>query len=206
MAPNFRNLCFLAFLLGISATAVAQTKSSHPPSAEDRRAELAQITPMLTDPDQNVRIANMEGILQSGDNTKIQMASRIALSGEDKDLKALALRNYMATTKDFMFDIQLPEDLRSEFERIRNDQGKVAAFRGNDMLLNLALGSNLIIHMVLWQYHPKDTVGTWAQPGRDWSSQFSIKGDQLRSDMGYIIGADNYGCSVSGAFRPCRQS
>ena len=71
---------------------------------------------MLSDPDPMMRLANMESIVRSGDGVRIGIAIRTAFASDDPQLKGLAMRAYLATHKNLMFDIALPAALQAQYD------------------------------------------------------------------------------------------
>jgi hypothetical protein len=55
---------------------------------------------MLSDPDPNARLSYMEGIVASGDQTKVQAALRIAFHSDDPNMHSLGVRAYIAHFKE----------------------------------------------------------------------------------------------------------
>jgi hypothetical protein len=117
-------LALLAFILSSSALAQAG-----PSSPEARRDEIAKVAEMLADPDPLMRLTNMEAIVKSGDTLKLQVALRIALTGEDEDLRGLALRAYLASRKEITFEVTLPSNIRAQLDASRSDPIAERAFR-----------------------------------------------------------------------------
>ena len=84
---------------------------------------------MLADPDPLMRLTNIEAIVKSGDTLKLQVALRIALTGEDKELRGLALRAYLASRKEITFEVTLPSNVQAQLDASRSDPIAERAFR-----------------------------------------------------------------------------
>lgn len=98
------------------------------PSPEARRDEIAKVQEMLADPDPLMRLANMEAIVKSGDSLKLQVALRTAFTGDDRELRALALRAYLASRKEITFEVVLPPDVQAAFNAAQSDRGASQTF------------------------------------------------------------------------------
>jgi hypothetical protein len=116
-------VALLAFIFCSSAQ--AETGASSP---ESRRDEIAKVQEMLADPDPLMRLTNMESIVKSGDTLKLQIALPIAFTGDDKDLRGLALRAYLASRKEITFEVALPSNVQAQLDASRSDPIAERAF------------------------------------------------------------------------------
>jgi hypothetical protein len=97
------SLVALAALVGLAHAA---------DSAADRREALAQVRERMGDPDPLMRLAYLEQLGTSQDQTAILLALRYALASDDADLRALALRLYMGNAKSLDLKVIPTQELR----------------------------------------------------------------------------------------------
>lgn len=96
----------LVYLVLLSmATGVATAAQT----AADRREQLAQIREQMGDPDPLMRLAYLEELAASQDQTATMVALRYAMASDDADLRALATRLYMANTTSLDLKVLVPE-------------------------------------------------------------------------------------------------
>jgi hypothetical protein len=81
-------------------------------TAADRREELAQVRERMGDPDPLMRLAYLEELAASQDQTAILLALRYALASDDADLRALATRLYLANTNSLDLKVLTPARLQ----------------------------------------------------------------------------------------------
>lgn len=81
-------------------------------TAADRREELAQVRERMGDPDPLMRLAYLEELAASQDQTAILLALRYALASDDAELRAMALRLYVANTKSLDLKVLPAQELR----------------------------------------------------------------------------------------------
>ncbi len=156
------------------ATAQAQTSASSP---EARRDEIAKVQEMLADPDPLMRLTNMEAIVKSGDALKLQVALRTAFAGDDKELRGLALRAYLASRKEITFDVVPPADVQAAFEATRSDPAAVRTFNQRNPFYAYLTRSASRFQLSFPDYSFAQDRGTAYSERR--SGSFTITGDRL---------------------------
>ena len=136
----------------------------------------------LSDPDPLLRLAYMEDILASGDTLRMRIAMRTAFAGDDPDLRALALRGYLAGHKEFTFDITLPPAMQKALDS-RTPSNAQELSRQYPMLSVLSSWSKRV-HLELTEFNFADSSGqikaTETRPAR-----FAITGDVLSTVLGF---------------------
>ena len=166
----------VALLAGLSGPPSAHSQSSSPSrTPQERREQLAKVQEQLGDPDPLMRLAYMEDIMASGDGLRMQIAMRTAFASDDPDLRAIALRAYLASHKEFTFDVILPPDLQklvdSATSGTRQELNKRYPFLVT--LTNYAYK----IHLKVTDYKMEENVGGMVANAGE--APFSITGDEL---------------------------
>ena len=107
--------------------AQASNRQTYPISSESRQAEFAKVQELFADPDPNMRLANMEQIVNSGDATKFDLALSLAFHSDDQSMRALGMRAYIASLHGLTFDMQLPPQTQRQYDEAQGDTEKMAA-------------------------------------------------------------------------------
>ncbi len=165
-------IALLAFIFFSSAQ--AQTGA---PSPESRRDDIAKVQEMLADPDPLMRLTNMELIVKSGDSLKLQIALPIAFTGDDKDLRGLALRAYLASRKEITFEIALPSNIQAQLDASRSDPIAERAFDAKYRFVAYITQNASRFQLIFPDYAFPQDRGTTHSDGLD--SSFTITGDRL---------------------------
>lgn len=195
----------LPILLVFSGAAYGDSMSD---AAKARRDQLAKVQEMLSDPDPLMREANMEQIIKSGDSTLIRVAEKIAFASDDQELRALAMRGYLASTKELVFEIKFPEELQKQYEEVKGDPQQLAALaqkKGQFISEFQNLHMSLVVKVS--QYDMKSNIGiisqsTWS----DGKGEFTVVGDTVNGQMRYSFDGPGSGvrlCQVM--FKPTRE-
>lgn len=113
----------LAYLISalLLSTGIASSQT-----AEDRAGEIKQWRERCAEPDVDLRTANIEGAIDTGDVTIIRICSRQALEADDADVRNLGLRAALASVERITFSVEMPEALAKAKEAAGNDQKKLA--------------------------------------------------------------------------------
>lgn len=184
-------------LLLISAfpeRALAQTAPSSP---QERRDQMAKVQEMLADPDPLLRLANMESIVNSGDSLRLQVALRAALSSDDADLRGLAMRAFLATRKEVVFDIVLPPPMQKQVDDARFDRSALQDLEKRFSFLPGLLGFASKFQLRFKDYAFSQDRGTVESAN---AANFSITGDKFST----LVSINNYsGCYID--FVPSRR-
>jgi hypothetical protein len=88
-------------------------------SAEERAAQLRAVPGLVTSPDRELNIANFEEIVGSGDALRIETAVRTLVSSDDPVMRGLAMRGYLAATRELSLDVVLPANEMKALEDAR---------------------------------------------------------------------------------------
>jgi hypothetical protein len=78
-----------------------------PQSAEQRAAQLKAVVASVTSPDRDLNIANFEQLMESGDVRRIEIAVRTLVASDDPVLRGLAMRGYIAVTRELVLQVAL---------------------------------------------------------------------------------------------------
>jgi hypothetical protein len=98
-------------------------------TAAERRTELAAIQEQINDPDPLMRLAYLEEIVAGGDPLKVELAIRTAMSLDDPQMRALAMRAYVTAVGQITFDWLYPEQIQKEIDRANGDEKRLAETR-----------------------------------------------------------------------------
>jgi len=169
-----RSLCLALLVFMVFSSAHAQ---SGPSSPEARRDEIAKVAEMMADPDPLMRLTNMEAIVKSGDTLKLQVALRIALTGEDRELRGLALRAYLVSRKEITFEVMLPSNIQAQFDASRSDPAAEHVFSARNPYVNYLAASASRFQLSFPDYAFEQDRGTAHCDVN--TGQFAIIGDRL---------------------------
>lgn len=97
MEPEMTTACVRLFLIiciaSLSFSALAQTSAAQiVEQARERARQLDEIKQVLNDPDQNVRLAAFEAMVDSGDPLMRELALDAGIASTDQVLRGLALK------------------------------------------------------------------------------------------------------------------
>lgn len=171
-------LLVLLLALGLLRVAHAQPGTV---SSGARRDELAKVQEMLGDPDPLVRLSNMESIIKSDDALKLQVALRIAFTGDDKELRALALRAYIATRKEVSFEVTPPPEMAAAHDATLTDPSAARNFGRRFPFYTRLIRAGSRFQLSFPDYAFGQDRGT-AYSGRR-NGSFTITGDRLTTTM-----------------------
>jgi hypothetical protein len=184
-----RLIVALVALLAIateSGNSQGSVKNSASNSSEARREELTKIKEALADPDPVMRLATLEAIINSGDALRIQIALRLAFQSDDSELRALAMRGYIASRKEILLDIQLPPAIQRQYDEALIDPEKTTAFFTTHPYARLLAQSGFRVHYVFTKFAFSNSTGMVADSTRGANaatSPFSISGDRLEASV-----------------------
>lgn len=167
--------------------------------AEDIRRAVAQIT---DEADPIRRLTNLEAIVQSGDATIIRVALKAAFTGNDAELKALAMRAYLASIKQLNFQIQLSPTLQKEYEQASSSADKFQEFSNRNQLVGLIARSNFQFTLAISEYQLSSNSGTWTELNYASKFPFTITGDRVSSNLNLVFASNQVRCIVN--FNPGR--
>ena len=96
-------------------------------SVEERAQQLKAVVPSVTSPDRDLNIANFEQLMESGDARRIEIAIRTLVSSDDPVLRGMAMRGYIAVTRDLVLEAVLNQaemkvltEARAQPDGVRN--------------------------------------------------------------------------------------
>jgi hypothetical protein len=162
--------------------AIGQTTAQ---SVQARRDQLVKVQEQLADPDPLVRLAYMEEIMSSGDALRMQIAMRTAFASDDPDLRAIALRGYLAGHKEFTFDIVLPPAMQKAYEE-RTPKTEAELDRTYPQLRTLVAWSQRI-HFIVTDYKFGDSSGEM-KTTTSGAAKFNFTGDTVSTvqELSYV--------------------
>ncbi len=148
----------LIVLLGFPYALAAQTTS-------DRRAELEAVIAGVSDPDPLARVAFYENLIAEGDQMKLRIARKTALSIDDPNLHMLALKSFIAQSTNLDFEVKGAEDIDKNFERGMESLGLIIPFIVSN--LNIKTGTFDVAAMSNQTRVDDRTLGTGAIAGSE---------------------------------------
>lgn len=155
---------------------------------------------MLSDPDPNARLANMEEIVRSADTTRLQLALKIVFHSDDQNMRALGVRAYIANLNELTFDIQLPPEVQRQYDDAQGDGDKMSALVKQHPYVDPLATVGLRMRLLFSKYEMTKNTGVLADPRMNAiPGSFSISGDKVTGNFS----ARFYGgraCSLT--FRP----
>ncbi len=174
----------IALAISYAPWMAAQTSAPRPPpkSSQARQEELAKVQEMLSDPDPNARLANMEDIVNSGDPTRLQLALRIVFHSDDQNMRALGVRAYIATLHEITFEIQLPAQTQRQYDEAQGDEDKMNLLLKQYPYLNVFASIGFRIRVIFSKYDITKSGGVLIDPSApkfDGPGEFTISGDRV---------------------------
>src|ERR1700728_108270 len=192
-----------AVAISCAAWTAAQTSAPRPPpkSSQARQEELAKVQEMLSDPDPNARLANMEDIVNSGDPTRLQLALRIVFHSDDQNMRALGVRAYIATLHEITFEIQLPAQIQHQYDEAQGDGDKMDALVKQYPYLKPFASIGFRVHLVFSNYVMAKSTGVLTEPRRNAPGTFTVSGDRVNGSFDAALSSLGYSaCNIE--FRP----
>lgn len=155
-------LCLLASLLA-SGPSVGQSSADELLArAQERAAKIAEYREVLNNPDQNVRLAALDIMLQSDDPVMREVAYNQGFISADDTMRAVTLRNRLSDLSEFTFQLSLTDNptevekqaITAEFQGIYGvriqeyelDTGKVIQFNGRSQNTGQVSGTSLVLN------------------------------------------------------------
>jgi hypothetical protein len=132
--------CAFACALGVAAAQAQRAAPATPPaqqtpqqpraSVEQRAAELRAVVGLVTSPDRDLNVANFEQIMESGDVRRIEIAVRTLVASDDPVMRGLAMRGYIAVTRQLELEVVLPEAQLAVVQQARSAPNGLPSLRG----------------------------------------------------------------------------
>ena len=118
-------IVLLGSLLASSFSSVAFSEQLSPEDiikqAQERASQISKYRELLSNPDQNVRVAALDVMLKSDDPAMREIAFNIAFVSADSAMRGIALRNKFLYLKTLTFSLELKENAsKSEQIEIEN--------------------------------------------------------------------------------------
>jgi hypothetical protein len=112
-----------------------------------RREALAKVVEGVNDPDPLMRIANLEDILARGNATETQLAIKAAMAGNDPELRSIALRGYMVSTRDLYLDSRPAPEVQRRVEDPDAKEQEIATMRSQIAQWRAVTGDRLHVRL-----------------------------------------------------------
>jgi hypothetical protein len=132
---------------------------------------------MLADPDPLMRLTNMEAIVKSGDSLKLQVALRAALTSDDRELRGLALRAYLASRKEIIFEVVLSSEVEAAYKASETDPRAQQSFNQKYQFYRYLVQAASRFQLSFPDYAVAQDRGIVNSAGRN--SSFTITGDRF---------------------------
>lgn len=176
-------------------------------SSQERRDQLAKVQEMLTDPDPLMREANMEEIIKSGDATRTRIALRIAVASDDKDLRALAMRAYLASAKEIVFDITMPDTLQKAYDAAKSNLDELnELFNHPNYEFMAQLHSwHMTLYIRIVDYNMRSNAGNFSETVNNMKEKgtFTVVGETVKGQLEYNVSGYPRQCHI--VFKPTRE-
>ena len=172
-------------------------------TAEQRRAQLAEVQKKLTDPDPDMRQAYMEEIIASEDAAQIRIALRMAFTGDDQDLRATAMRGYLASAKEIVFDMKMPDAIQKQYDKAKMNPADLKELENAQgyYFINTYDGWHMTFDVLLTSYQMKSNAGKFGiKLNSSPAGSFTVVGDTVKGDISYQQGAYQSNCQIQ--FKP----
>jgi len=188
----------IAPLSNVHAQRVQAPATQNAPQSTQQRAEqLRQVVALVTDPDREQRLANIEAIVAEGDVRKIEIAIRTAVASDDPVTRGIGMRAYIASTRVLHMEVELPPDVMKVVEELRNTQNGLRSARAPYAYLqSLSMAQFKIdLHFEETDIRAPRGVLFAGMVNPEYRGDFSVRGDRLTSSLRTRIGPWTYDCS-----------
>ena len=177
------------------------------PSPQQRRAELAKVQEMINDPDPLTRLVNMETIVEEGDALKVQIAIRTAMTSDDRDLRSLAMKAFIARLSEVTFAMSGdPKDV-NDLQRASSDQARNEILHRRNNFLKHLDSAKFTQKFIFRKFDLKTGKGEVAREGYTTQAyhwrNVAVIGDRLVFTSETCIGGYN-NCKCEVELRPTK--
>lgn len=193
MLSCFRRL--IAFATGaiLLGGHLAHGQQTNPPAGGNDANAIAQalrdVDIKMTHPDPDMRIGYLETIVAEGNARKIERAIRIALAGQDENLRALGFRAYLAATGSVIFDILITPQERRQVEDARNDRRlSLPRYLENSSRVNYSI-------KLEFQPAPINSMRGFVKAGGRQPLEYTMRGERLTFGGLTLFGGANAQCN-----------
>jgi hypothetical protein len=90
---------------------------------------LKAVAAQVTSPDRDLNIANFEQIMESGDARRIEIAIRTLVASDDPVLRGMAMRGYIAVTRELVLEVVLSQADMKVLTAARAEQNGISNLR-----------------------------------------------------------------------------
>jgi len=187
-------LCTVSLVLQQGAFAQGQ-------SAAQRRDELARVQERVNDPDPLMRIANFEEIAAEGDAAKLQIAIKVALTGNDRSLRGIAFKAFLAGVRRFQAELAIDPAIQKRYDAAVAEGHRAvrelnAQYRSLDRLIsNTAMRADFrVSEMDMRSGRGKARVNWYFRGDRDFD--FQVNGDRLIATVGIDSTSPGQSCPM----------
>jgi hypothetical protein len=177
-------------LLGLPAAVPAQValqpaapaSEAAPLDADQRAAQLKAVVASVTTPDRERNIANFEQLMESNDARRIELAVRTLVASDDAVLRGMAMRGYVAVTRDLVLQVALsPAEMKVLQEARTADRvGQLSGANGHLQALNQVLFKFTLTFEPTSIREPRGKVVAAANKAyTDYVSTYAVRGDRI---------------------------
>lgn len=122
MTLKYFPVTFIIALLALGSPLYAETPA-------ERVAKIKEWRANCNDPDPDFRIAYLEAAIESNDQTILRTCLQQTINSDNTDVKNLALRTALASSKQLALIISMPESYNSAMSKAGNDTNKKASIQ-----------------------------------------------------------------------------
>lgn len=160
----------------------------------------------INDPDPLTRLANMEAIVDEGDALKVQIAIRTAMTSDDRDLRSLAMKAFIARLSEVTFAMSVDPKEVSDLQRAATEQARREILDRRNYYLRHLDTAKYAQKFVFRNFDLKTGKGEVARDeyrGTNQWRNFAIIGDRLAFTSETCIGGYT-GCKCQIEVRPVK--
>jgi hypothetical protein len=192
-AMSFRSSLAIAFALLLLAGHSAYPQQPNTAAGGNDANAIAQalrdVDVKMTHPDPDMRIAYLETIVAEGNARKIERAIRIALAGQDENLRALGFRAYLAATGSVIFDILVSPQEKKLIEDSRTDRRhSLPRYLENSSRVNYSIKLD-------FEPAPINSMRGFVKAGGRQPLEYTMRGERLTFGGLTLFGGANAQCN-----------
>lgn len=149
-------------------------------SVEDRAQQLKAVAARVTSPDRDLNIANFEQIMESGDARRIEIAIRTLVASDDAVLRGMAMRGYIAVTRELILEAVLSQADMTTLTAARAQQNGINSLKSPNLHLRemSAVGFKFPIAFEITSIkEPRGKV--FLRSGNNNNAVYSVRGERI---------------------------
>jgi hypothetical protein len=158
-------------------------------AAAAEAAALRDVDVKMTHPDPDMRMGYLQAFVAEGNARKIERAIRIALAGQDENLRALGFRAYLAATGSVIFDILVSPQERKQVEDSRTDRRhSLPRYLENSSRVNYSVKLD-------FEPAPINSMRGFVKAGGRQPLEYTMRGERLTFGGLTLFGGANAQCN-----------